>query len=155
MWSSFCNSSSCFTSIGFTDWLNVSLYCMHLGANYVLLWKFFLSLAVFYLLPQQLKKKRVMSPEMEVCDDLLNYSACIKAGGKLCVMGEQSRRWVGLLCPYTCVCVYAAYQSRSSCTLYGCQQTVGLCNPGDRQLLCVRRCRLVPLPDLQYTHCRL
>lgn len=35
---------------------------------------FFLFLAIFYLLPEQVK--RVMS---SVCDDVVNYSACIRA----------------------------------------------------------------------------
>lgn len=107
---------------------------MHLGTNYVL--RFFLLLAVFYLLPEQLKRKRVMSPKSEVCDDLLNYSACIRGDGELQSDGsaEEDMGTVTVsIC--VCLCVCTAYQRRSSCTLYGCQQTVGLCNPGNRQLL--------------------
>lgn len=51
-----------------------------------------------------------------------------------------------------CMC---SCQSKSSCTIHGCQQTAGLCNPGDRQLLCITCCWLVLLPDLQHTHQRL
>lgn len=77
---------------------------MHLGANYVLLWKFFLSLAVLYLLPEQLKRKRVMSPQIDVCDDLLNYSACIRVGGELWSDGKAEEK-MGRVTVSICGCL--------------------------------------------------
>lgn len=56
-----------------------------------------------------------MSSEMEVCDDLLNYSTCIRADAELWSDGIAEGKCVVLVC----VCVCAASQSRSSCTLYG------------------------------------
>jgi len=59
-------------------------------------------LAIFHLLPEQLKRE--MSPEREVCDDLLNYSACIRADAELWSDGLAEERWVGLVCVHVCEC---------------------------------------------------
>ena len=86
----------------------------------------------------------------------LNFSPCLKADAEPWSDATAEQRRLELVCliscNYVCVLLWAASRSTSSCTIYGCQQTVGLCNPGDRQLLCIRFCWSVPLPAIQHTH---
>lgn len=80
---------------------------------------------------------------MEVWDDVLNYFACIRADAETW-SDRIEARWAGL-CVCVCVCMYVILAIVGPAVHFMVASRVGLCNPGNRQLLCIRCFWLVSL----------
>lgn len=78
--------------------------------------------------------------------------ACIKADAGLRSDGAAEQRWAEHVHLCVCTCVQLCAEDRSSCTFSGSRQTLSWCNPGDRQLLCIRSCWFGSSPRFPALH---